>query len=57
MSGGSLPSARQTILLNAFALLENIIRPQCQYARLPVAVKPTSIHVLVCTYDGPIYII
>ena len=29
-----------------------IIRRQCRYARLPVAVKLTSMHVLVCTYEG-----
>ena len=40
------------------SLLEGIIRRQCQYARLPVAVKPTGMHVLVCTYyEGPICII
>ena len=58
MSGGSLPSARHTILLIAFAYQGIIARVSSAgnvNTRLPVAVKPTSMHVLVCTYEGPIY--
>ena len=59
MSGGSLPSARHTILLIAFAY-QGIIARRVPSAgnvntRLPDAVKPTTMHVLVCTYEGPIY--
>ena len=55
MFGGSLPCAVCIFI----SLLEGIIRRQFQYPRLPVAVKPTSMHVLVCayTYEGPIFII
>ena len=55
MSGGSLPSARHTILLIAFAY-QGIIARRVPSAgnvntRLPDAVKPTTMHVLVCTHE------
>ena len=52
------PSARHTILLIAYAYQGIIARVSSVgnvNTRLPVAVKPTSMHVLVCTYEGPIY--
>ena len=58
MSGGSLPSARHTILFIAFAhqgIIARVSSAGNVNTRLPVAVKPTSMHVLVCTYEGPIY--
>ena len=58
MSGGSLPSARRAILFIAFAYQGIIARVSFAgnaNTRLPVAVKPTSMHVPVCTHEGPIY--
>ena len=58
MSGGSLPSARHTILLIAVAyqgIIAEVSSGGNVNTRLPVAVKPTSMHVPVCTYEGPIY--
>ena len=56
MSGGSLPSARHTILLIAFLhIITGMSSVGNVATRLPVAVKPTSMYVLPCTYEGPIY--
>ena len=58
MSGGSLPSARHTILLIDFAY-QGITTGESSVGnvntRLPAAVKPTSMDVLVCKCEGPIH--
>ena len=53
--GGPLPSARHTILLIALHVISRVSSVGNVNTKLPVAVKPTSMHVVVCTYEGPIY--
>ena len=58
LSGGSLPSARHTILYwLPLHIITRVSSVGNANTRLPAAVKPTSMHVLVCTYKygGLIY--